>query len=173
VATVRNRKVVLANRPTGMPTLDCFELQEETLPELEPGQVRIALEHLSIDAFIRTTLNEDSFHASVPIGGTVSALGVGRVVESRCDSVEPGVGVFSPFGAQTHVQVPGEHARVLDERVPLTAYLGALGLTTGVTSYMGIRRVGAVREGETVVVSAAEGPSARSPPRSPGSTAPG
>ncbi len=153
-----NRKVVLAARPRGVPVPSDFGIESEALAPLAEGQVRIDVSHLSIDAFIRTALEANSFHSSVPIGGTVSALGVGRVRESRFSALAPGDAVFAPVGAQSVATLPGAMAKRIDEkRAPMTAHLGLLGLTTGLTAYMGVRKVGAVRSGETFVVSAAAG----------------
>ena len=153
-----NRKIVLAHRPEGLPKLSDFALEEEKVDMPSTGEVLIQVDTLSIDAFILTTLNERSYHPSVPIGGTVSALGVGRVLESAYSDFNADDAVFGPLGAQTLAKVLGPLMRKVDEkRAPLTAYLGALGVTSGLTSYFGIRDVGRVKEGETVVVSAAAG----------------
>lgn len=87
------------------------------------------------------------------------ALGVGRVMDSRSDDLKQGDAVFGPMGAQTHVIWPAAMLRRLDESedVPARAYLGALGMTTGLTAYAGMICRGQVAEGETVVVSAAAG----------------
>ncbi len=153
-----NRKVVLVARPRGVPVAGDFRVVEEALAPLGDGQVRIDVSHLSIDAFIRTALEASSFHSSVPIGSTITALGVGRVRESRFAGLTAGDAVFAPVGAQSIATLPGAMAKRLDEkRAPATAHLGLLGLTTGLTAYMGVRKVGAVRKGETFVVSAAAG----------------
>ena len=158
MAAETNRKVVLAKRPTGVPEPSCFRVEEEALMPLEDGQVRIDVSHLSIDAFIRTTLEEVAYHAPVPIGGTITALGVGRVRESRSSRFEPGDAVMAPLGAQTIATLPEAMLQPIDEkRAPITAYLGVLGMTAGLTAYFGIREVGRVQPGETVVVSAAAG----------------
>jgi hypothetical protein len=152
-----NRKVVLVSRPPGTPAPENFRLEEEEPQGLEDGEVRIATEHLSIDAFIRTTLGAGSLHGMLPIGATVVALGVGRVVETRSPALAPGDPVFGPLGAQTLSALPAAALRKLDDARPLPAWLGVLGLTTGVTAYFGVRDVGAVRAGETMVVSGAAG----------------
>ena len=153
-----NRKVVLLQRPSGIPDSSCFRLEEEELAPLEAGQVRIDVSHLSIDAFIRTTLEEIAYHTPVPIGGTVGALGVGRVRESRSGRFNSGDAVMAPLGAQTIATLPEVMVQPIDEkRAPMTASLGVLGMTTGLTAYFGIRAVGHVQPGETVVVSAAAG----------------
>jgi NADPH-dependent curcumin reductase CurA len=158
VATEINRKVVLAARPDGVPQPSCFRLEEEPLAPLVDGQVRVDVSHLSIDAFIRTTLEEVAYHGAVGIGSTITALGVGHVRESRSDRFAPGDAVMAPLGAQTIATLPDVMVQPIDEnRAPATAYLGVLGMTAGLTAYFGIREVGRVQRGETVVVSAAAG----------------
>jgi len=158
VTSETNHKVVLAARPSGAPEPGCFRLEEEALLALAEGQARVDVSHLSIDAFIRTTLETSAYHGSVPLGGTIVALGVGRVRESRAAELRPGDWVFGPLMAQAVATLPAALLRKLDtKRAPATAYLGVLGLTTGQTAYVGVREVGKVRPGDTFVVSAAAG----------------
>jgi NADPH-dependent curcumin reductase CurA len=153
-----NQKVVLAARPRGVPAPGDFRLEREALAPLEEGQVRVDVSHLSIDAFIRTSLETSAFHGSVPLGGTIIALGVGQVRESRAANLAAGDWVTGPLLAQSVATLPAPMLRKLDTQLaPATAYLGVLGLTTGVTAYVGVRTVGEVRPGETFVVSAAAG----------------
>ncbi len=153
-----NRKVVLARRPDGLPTAADFRVEEETLGAVPDGHVRVAVELLSIDAFIRTVLQESSYHPSVPIGGVVSAFGVGRIVESHAPDWREGDAVRGRLLAQT-VATPSVKVieKIDTDRAPLSAWLGVLGLTSGVTAYVGVRDVGAVKPGETFVVSGAAG----------------
>ena len=158
MAETRNTKVVLSKRPGGSLDLDCFAVEEEMLAEPGPGQVLVAAEHLSIDAFITTTLEGGGLHGTAPIGQAVTALGVGRVVASGSDDLVQGDAVFGPIGAQTHLLAPAAMLRKLDvSQVPARSYIGVLGLTTGLTAYVGMVTVGEVAEGDTVVVSAAAG----------------
>jgi NADPH-dependent curcumin reductase CurA len=160
-APIVARRVTLAARPNGPVTDDCFALVEEPLDPAAPvaaGQVSIRVDTLSIDAFIRTTLEERSYHRGARMGGVIPALGVGTVTASAVDGIEPGDQVFGPLGAQTHAVLPGMMVRRLDvSNVPATAYLGALGMTTGLTAYFGMVEVGAVGPADTVVVSGAAG----------------
>jgi NADPH-dependent curcumin reductase len=153
-----NRKVVLVNRPNGTPLDSDFEVVDEQVAPLTAGHVIVQVDVLSIDAFIRTVLDEGAYHGTNKIGSAVTALGVGRVLESNADGLEPGDHVFGPLGAQTFATLPGPALRKLDvTSVGPTAYLGGLGLTTGMTAYFGIFEVGAVKPGDTVVVSGAAG----------------
>jgi hypothetical protein len=152
------RAVVLAARPNGLPSLDDFAVVERPVADPEPGHAVVEVDVLSIDAFIRTVLDEHSYHGSVPLGGTITALGVGRVLASGADGLHLGDAVFGPLGAQTIATLPAAMLRTVDtDRFPASTYLGALGLTTGLTAYFGIVEVGAVRPGDTVVVSGAAG----------------
>jgi NADPH-dependent curcumin reductase CurA len=141
-----------------MPTDDNFIVVEESVEQPAADHVVVAVDVLSIDAFIRTVLEAQAYHGSVPIGGTVPALGVGHVLDSNAEGFEPGDAVFAPLGAQTIATLPAAMLRKLDTAsVPATSYLGALGLTTGLTAYFGIIEVGGVKPGDTVVVSGAAG----------------
>jgi NADPH-dependent curcumin reductase len=103
-------------------------------------------------------LNEGSFHRGAEIGGVIPALGVGVVLESKADSFAAGDHVFGPLCSQTHAVMPAFTMKKIDTSVaPASAYLGALGLTTGLTAYFGIVDVGQVKPGDTVVVSGAAG----------------
>jgi NADPH-dependent curcumin reductase CurA len=155
------KKAILVNHPEGEPKESDFKLIEEELPELEEGQVLLKVEHLSIDAFIRTMLDarDDSLHGNVEVNTAVMALGIGRVVDSRFDGLNQGDAVFGPMGAQDYVIWPGEMLRKLDESedIPARSYLGAMGMTTGLTAYAGMLGRGEPQEGDTVVVSGAAG----------------
>ncbi|MEM7218257.1 MAG: NADP-dependent oxidoreductase [Pseudomonadota bacterium] len=154
-----NRKIVLAEHPNGAPDPSHFKLVEEELSELADDQVVLEVEHLSIDAFIRTMLDAtEGFHGASGIDAPVTALGIGRVLRSNFDGLNQGDAVFGPMGAQTHAVGHGSMYRKLEpEGVPARAYLGALGMTTGLTAYAGMIEVGEVKEGDTVLVSAAAG----------------
>lgn len=156
--TRTTRRIALAARPDGVPQLSDFRLEDDPVDDLGDDEVLVAVEALSMDAFIRTVLDEHSFHGSVPIGGTVTALGVGTVVESASDRFAAGDAVNGPLGAQTLARVPAATLQPIDtSQVPARTYLGALGLTTGLTAYCGMVYVGEVSEGDTVVVSGAAG----------------
>ena len=156
--TRTNPQIVLRRRPMGRPTADDFSLVTSEVPDLADGHVLVEVGHLGIDAFIRTTLEEESFHQGAKVGGVIPALGVGRVVESCFGGLDVGDHVFGPLCSQTFASMPGVMLRKIDvSRVPPTAWLGALGLTTGLTAYVGMTRVARVKAGDVVVVSAAAG----------------
>ena len=109
-----NRKVVLVSRPTGRPDDSNFAFVEEAVTPLIDGQVLVAVDLLGIDAFIRTTLDEGSFHRGARLGGVIPALGVGEVLDSRDAGLAAGDKVFGPLGSQTHAVMPAAALRKLD-----------------------------------------------------------
>lgn len=154
----RNRRIVLDRRPQGRPRESDFRLEEADLLPLGEDQVTVRVSHLSVDAFIRTTLEDGGIHATIPVGAPVVALGVGEVIDSTSDSLQVGDWVAGPMMAQTHAQMPAAMFQKIDtSAAPASAYLGVLGLTTGLTAYMGLLEVIHVKEGDTVVVSGAAG----------------
>jgi NADPH-dependent curcumin reductase CurA len=155
---IENRKVVLRSRPRGLPRESDFGIEVEKVAEPAAGQVLIEVAHISIDAWIRTTLEGNAIHGTVPIGGTIPALGVGRILASASEGLAPGDWVTGATLAQTHALMPGAMYQKIDTAVaPPSTYLGILGLTTGLTAYFGLLELVQPREGETVVVSGAAG----------------
>jgi hypothetical protein len=92
---------------------------------------------------------------TVMIGGTV-----GVVAESKHPSFQAGDSVVGMGGWQEYSVVdaaqPGALRKVDTSRIPLSAYLGAVGMP-GVTAWYGLVKICAPKAGETVVVTAASG----------------
>ena len=152
------RRVTLVRRPIGQATPDCFEVDDVELAPLEDGEVRVAVEFISVDAGTRTMLRGEGFHQQVGLGETVRAGGVGRIVESKAEGWETGQAVIGGLGAQTLATLPADEVRRIDDTLgPLSLHLGILGGSTGVTAWIGIREVAKPGPGDDFVVSAAAG----------------
>lgn len=156
-----NRQILLASRPEGEPTPDNFKLVETPVAPLQDGEVLVRNHYLSLDPYMRGRMNDSKSYAQpqplneVMIGGTV-----GEVVESRIDVFKPGDKVVGMGGWQDYQRVSagqrGALQKVDTTRVPLSAYLGAVGMP-GVTGWYGLVKIINPKAGETVVVSAASG----------------
>ena len=153
-----NTRVVLARRPQETATPDCFSIQTAPLEPLPRGQVRVAVEYISVDAGTRTMLRGEGFHHQVGMGDTILAGGVGRVIESNAEGFSVGQAVRGGLGAQTIATVKPELLEpIAESNLPLSVHLGALGASTGVTAWIGIRCVAKPGPGDVFVVSAAAG----------------
>ncbi|MFT6435024.1 MAG: NADPH-dependent curcumin reductase CurA [Candidatus Azotimanducaceae bacterium] len=157
--TPSNTRVIFKKRPELSATPDCFDVITEPLPTLGPNEVRVAVEYLSVDAGVRTMLRGEGFHRQVPIGGTILAGGVGRIIESTAEGWEPGQAVNGGLGAQTIATIPIAQLKKVTDMpgLPLSVHLGVLGGSTGVTAWIGMRHVARPKAGDTFVVSAAAG----------------
>lgn len=153
-----NRKVVLKSHPKGPVSLENFDMVTDEIGPVTAGLVCVKVDHLSIDAFIRTTLDGGGFHQSAKLGGVVPALGIGTVVESADPSFVVGDIVTGPMCSQEYAVLPAALCGKVDTSLAApTAFLGALSIATGLTSYVGMRYVAKISGGETVVVSGAAG----------------
>ena len=99
---IQNRRVFIKQRPEGMPVIDDFGIEDQIIADIPPGHVVARVDTLSMDAWIRTTLNEEGMHRTGDIGSTIRALGVGQIVESRSDRLAAGDWVYGLMSAQTH-----------------------------------------------------------------------
>ncbi len=152
-------QIRLAQRPVGPPDESTFETVTETLPDLQDGDVLLAVRYLSLDPYMRGRLSDAKSYADpVEIGDVIVGGTVAEVLESRYDGLAAGDQVLSYLGWQTHAVVPGTSVRRLDpDGAPVSTALGVLGMT-GFTAYAGLLQIGRPQPGETVVVAAATGP---------------
>lgn len=153
-----NRQVLLVSRPEGAAGPENFRLIEVPLPPLKEGEVRIRNHFLSLDPYMRGRMNDRKSYAPPQSLGEVMQGGTaGVVVESRNPAWRSGDHVVAMFGWQEYGTSNGTDIRKVDTaKVPLSAYLGAVGMP-GVTAWYGLNRICAPKEGETVAVSAASG----------------
>jgi NADPH-dependent curcumin reductase CurA len=154
-----NERVVLRRRPVGLLAADDVEHESGVpLPSLEDGEALVAVDWIGIDATVRTWLSQaEGYLPAVEIGEAVRASGIGRVVATRCPTLPLGHAVYGLPGWQRYAVVRDDALTTdLGTEVDAPAMLSVYG-ATGLTAYVGMVDVGQVREGETVVVSAAAG----------------
>jgi NADPH-dependent curcumin reductase len=155
----QNRRLVLAQRPSGLVDGDTTRMETEQLPDLEDGEALVKVRYLSIDPTIRTWMDDvPSYLPPIQIGEVVRSGGVGEVIESRSDAYQPGQLLFGMTGWQEYVITDNaERAmQVLPDGVSPGVAIGILGVT-GMTAYFGLIDVGQIKNGDVVVVSGAAG----------------
>jgi NADPH-dependent curcumin reductase CurA len=153
-----NRRIVLAERPAGKPTLANFRLENATVPAPGDGEVLLQTQYLSLDPYMRGRMNARESYApavaldAVMVGGTVS-----KVINSRNSEFAPGDLVTAYAGWQDYALSDGSDLMKLDPRIAQPSYaLGVLGMP-GLTAYVGLLDIGQPKPGETVVLAAATG----------------
>ena len=156
-----NRQILLDNRPEGEATTGNFKLVTTDTPALKDGEVLVRNHYLSLDPYMRGRMNDSkSYAASQPLGEVMIGGTVGEVVESQNPKFAVGDKVVGMGGWQEYSVVdgnaPGMLRKVDTTHVPLSFYLGAVGMP-GVTAWYGLVKIIAPKPGATVVVSAATG----------------
>jgi NADPH-dependent curcumin reductase CurA len=154
-----NRQIVLKRRPEGLVSRDDFEVVDAKLPEPGDNEVLIETLYLGMDATVRTWLSRaEGYIPPVEIGEVVRCSGIGRVLETNSDKVPVGALVTTLTGWQQRAVVGDDPmlTTVLADGADPLAELSVFG-SAGMTAYVGLTEIAKVREGETVVVSAAAG----------------
>lgn len=157
----RNQQMLLDSRPQGEATAANFKLVTTDTPPLQDGQVLVRHHYLSLDPYMRGRMNDSkSYAASQGLGEVMIGGTVGEVAESRHPGFAPGDKVVGMGGWQEWSVVdagqPGALRKVDTTHVPLSYYLGAVGMP-GVTAWYGLVKIINPKAGETLVVSAATG----------------
>ncbi|MEF8813487.1 MAG: NADP-dependent oxidoreductase [Halovenus sp.] len=153
-----NRVFLLAERPTGRPDDDTFELAEQPVPEPGAGEALVRTLYLSVDPYMRGRMRAgDSYVDSWDIGEPLQGSVVGEVVESNGSGFEPGDVVTGNLEWADYATAPGPELTAVDpDRAPISTSLGVLGMP-GNTAYFGVQAVTEPKAGETFVVTGAAG----------------
>jgi NADPH-dependent curcumin reductase CurA len=153
-----SREVQLKQRPQGIPKNDDFSTIEVTVPEPADNQVTVRNVCMSVDPYMRGRMvDRKSYTPPFQIGETLTGGAVGQVTASRVSDIAEGDYVLSNFGWREAFTAPADQVTGLGSlAAPPSAYLGVLGMP-GMTAYVGLLEVGALKDGETVFVSGAAG----------------
>lgn len=156
--TTTTQQITLATRPAGLPDDSTWSLETVELPELADGQFLVEVDHISLDPAMRGWLNDvRSYVPPVQIGEVMRAGATGTVVESRHPEFAVGDHVTGTFGVTEYAVSDGAGVTHIDlDLAPAPTWLGALGMP-GLTAYFGLTDIGELKDGDTVVVSAAAG----------------
>jgi NADPH-dependent curcumin reductase CurA len=156
-----NKQIHLDNRPDGEAVASNFKLVSAETPALMDDQVLVRHHYMSLDPYMRGRMNDSKSYAQPqPLGQTMQGGTVGEVVESKHPKYAVGDKVVGFGGWQEYSVVdasqPGALKKVDTTHVPLSHYLGAVGMP-GVTAWYGLVKIIAPKAGETVVITAASG----------------
>ncbi|MGY4408387.1 NADPH-dependent curcumin reductase CurA [Bradyrhizobium sp. LB7.1] len=155
----KTRVITLASRPFGRPVPANFRMQEAALPELADGQILVRNLYMSVDPAMRRRMEQTEKHytTNFDVGAALEGPSVGQVLASRDPSFGVGDYARHRLGWRDHAVVDGLLANRVDPGLaPLPSWLGVLG-QTGLTAYVGLRRIGGLKRDDVVFVSAAAG----------------
>src|SRR6056300_1097107 len=154
---MQNQKIVLAKRPAGLSTPDCFRLEEAVLDTRPQGLVRLRSEFISLDPYQRSVIGGNHMGQTADIGDVVPSESVCTVIESESDEFPIGTVVRAHSGWQ----VFSDHAPQTLNRVPSALSRPSLALSIlgmpGLTAYAAMHQIAKVKAGDTVLIPAAIG----------------
>ena len=152
-----NRQWVLASRPVGHVKATDFALREAPIPEPGPDEMLLRTRWIAFEPAMRGWIEDrPNYIPPVPIGDVMRSMGIAEVVASNLAGYEVGDLVSGMLGWQEWT-LGNAGARKLEPGTDPRIALSVLGMT-GMTAYVGLLDIGEAREGDTVVVSGAAGP---------------
>jgi NADPH-dependent curcumin reductase len=154
-----NRRVVLAERPKGLPDANTLRVETVDVPKAGQGEMVLRTVYLSLDPYMRGRMNDAKSYAEpVKIGEVMTGQVVAQVESSQLDGFAQGDFVLAGSGWQDYAVSDGTDVLNLGASAENPSWsLGIMGMP-GYTAYAGLLRIGDPKPGETVVVAAASGP---------------
>lgn len=154
------RQWILARRPQGRLRPDIFELQPQPAPDtpLAPGEIDVALRLFLCAPTMRNWMDPpgNNLYPCAPLGEAMLAVAGGRIVASA-DPDRPVGADVTCFGRwQSHIRLPGREATLVPPGLSLVDAMGRYGINP-LTAWFGIKRIGQLAPGETLLVSGAAG----------------
>jgi len=151
--------ILLKNRPVGKPSVSDFEfVTDESDTAITDKEILLETVYVSVDPYLRGRMSDAKsyvppFELHKPIHSGVIA----KVIATKNDRFKTGDFVSGMLDWKTTQVSNGEGLlKVNENKAPLSAYLGILGMT-GLTAYLGLTEIGKPKAGETLVVSGAAG----------------
>lgn len=153
-----SREVQLVRRPQGPPVAEDFRVVERDVPPPGEGQVLVRNRWMAVDPAMRGRMDDaKSYVPPFALDAAMEGPAIGEVVASDDPAFAPGDMVFSRLGWREAFVGPGSALQKRDcTHLPPQAWLGFAGMT-GLTAYAGLFRIGQLKPGDTVFVSAATG----------------
>ena len=167
VATWISREICLTEYPVGMPTNNNFKLVQVEIPEpTKEGEFLVRNIWMSVDPYMRGRMRNEggggrgrvnTFIPPFKLGQPLEGACVGQVIASRNNQFVVGDYVLGMLGWREYWLSDGSDVIKVDQKIaPIQAFLGIFGMP-GLTAYVGLLKIGELKDNDTVFVSAASG----------------
>jgi NADPH-dependent curcumin reductase CurA len=157
MSTLINHRLLLSERPAGIPGPQNFTADAVPARAPQAGEVLLETIYLSIDPAMRSWMSAGRGRSTVAVGDVMLGGGIARVIASMHEGYDAGDLVQARLGWQSHPTIAGRYLqKVALELGSAEDWIGPLGLSA-VTAYFGLRDIGRLRPSDRVLVSAAAG----------------
>ena len=163
---VTSREIRLKSRPVGVPATTDFELASVEVGAPGDGEIQVKNLWMSVDPYMRGRMTDrKSYVPPFELGKVLQGGAVGEVTASNDPDFKPGDIVSTMFGWREVFNVSpkalaaagmGAITKIDTHGLPPQTFLGIAGMP-GLTAYVGLLRIAALKEGDVVFVSAAAG----------------
>jgi NADPH-dependent curcumin reductase CurA len=157
-SAVTGKEVHLVSYPQGEPRPSDFAVVEVAVSDPGPGQVLVHNRFISVDPYMRGRMRDaKSYVPPFALGAVMTGMSVGVVVASQSPDLAAGDIVLHDLGWRDYALGPAAaFSRVPASDAPPSAWLGVLGMV-GLTAWVGMLEIAALRSGDIVFVSGAAG----------------
>ena len=160
VVTKVSKEISLTEYPYGMPTENNFKLVQVHIPEpTKEGEFLVRNIWMSVDPYMRGRMREgsNSYIPPFKLGQPLEGACVGQIITSNNNQFTVGEYVLGMLGWREYWLSNGSDVIKVNPNIaPIQSFLGTFGMT-GLTAYLGLLKIGELKEGDTVFVSAASG----------------
>jgi len=160
VVTKVSKEISLTEYPYGMPTENNFRLVQVHIPEpTKEGEFLVRNIWMSVDPYMRGRMREgsNSYIPPFKLGQPLEGACVGQIITSNNNQFTVGEYVLGMLGWREYWLSNGSDVIKVNPKIaPIQSFLGTFGMT-GLTAYVGLLKIGELKEGYTVFVSAASG----------------
>src|SRR6476620_2382479 len=112
IASLQNRQVRLAKRPTGLPTRDVWSFTDEPVPEPGDGAIVVKNLAISLDPAMRGWMNEGkSYIEPVNVGDVMRAGENEEVTASKSHAFKVGDMISAATGVQQYAVIEAAEKR--------------------------------------------------------------
>ncbi|CAN5153918.1 NADP-dependent oxidoreductase [soil metagenome] len=153
-----SREMQLKRRPVGTPVAEDFAIVSVDLAAPALGEVQVRNLWMAVDPAMRGRMSDaKSYIPPFALDAAMEGPAIGEVIASNDPGFAPGDLVFSRLGWREAFNAPANLLQHRDRSaLPAQAYLGFAG-STGLTAYVGLLRIAALKPDDVVFVSAASG----------------
>ena len=153
-----SREIRLKSRPVGMPRAENFELAAVSVPDPAPGEVQVKNLWMTVDPYMRgRMIDRASYIPPFQLGQPLQGGAIGEVTAARDPGFKRGDLVSSMLGWREAFNAPAASLQKLNTfGLPPQAFLGVAGMP-GLTAWVGLLKIAALKSGDVVFVSAAAG----------------
>jgi NADPH-dependent curcumin reductase CurA len=153
-------EICLTKYPYGMPTENNFKLVQVHIPEpTKEGEFLVRNIWMSVDPYMRGRMREgvNSYIPPFKLGQPLEGACIGQIIASKNNQFAIGEYVLGMLGWREYWLSNGSDVIKINHTIaPIQSFLGPFGMT-GLTAYVGLLKIGEVKDGDTVFVSAASG----------------